>query len=316
MVDQLWNAYREHGNLSRLEPDCRDGRDWLYLAVLAFAEGEGERAARYAATAAARPGTSPVPSAAAEYLNRERKQGRQQIYSQPEAFAAFIRGGGNVALYQRLSSELAQRYRQQRPKTLLDIGVGDGLALLPALTADVGHVDLLEPSVPMLSATAATLTERGIPHRAANATVEQLADGVGTWPADTRWELAQATFALHNIDRPRRREVLSWLRDHTDRLLIAEFDVAPGRSCEPEWFDYVVTRYEAGLAEYDGDGGLVAQGFLMPIMFGFFDPATVHHEQSLADWREDLTGAGFTRQRQPQLLHDYWWAPGYLLDAS
>lgn len=315
MIEQLWDAYREHHDLAKLEGHCHTGRDWFYLAVLAFADGHDAEAADYATRAARHEPASRVHAAAAEYLTKVGKQGRQQVYTEPEGFAAFIRGGGNVSLYRALSAALAERYRSAQPASLLDIGVGDGLALLPALTGDVARVDLLEPSAALLDATAAALTERGVAHRAANATLQQLATGVDAWPADTRWELTQSTFALHNIARPQRRDLLGWLRDHTDRLLIAEFDLRPGSSCEPEWFDYVATRYEAGLAEYDGDGGLVAQGFLMPVMFGYFDPATVHHEQSLADWRADLTAAGFTDQREPELLHDYWWAPGYLLDV-
>lgn len=315
MVEQLWNAYRRDPDFEALEQLCRNGTDWLYLSVLAFAAGADDAAARYATTAAAQPGDSLVLPAAAQYLTKVGKQGRQQVYTQPEGFAAFIRGGGNVTLYRRLSAELARRYRTVRPARLLDIGVGDGLALLPALTDDVGAVDLLEPSPALLSGTAAALTEHGLPHRAATATAQDLVTGVDAWPDDTRWELAQSTFALHNLERTRRREVLARLRGRVDRLLIAEFGLAPGRATEPDWFDYVVTRYEAGLAEYDGDGGLVAQGFLMPVMFGYFDPDTVHHEQSVADWRADLTDAGFTESAEPLLLHDYWWAPGYLFDV-
>ena len=55
------------------------------------------------------------------------------VYDQPGAFTAFIRGGGNIELYRRLSSELAARYDSLRPSSLLDLGCGDGLAVVPAL---------------------------------------------------------------------------------------------------------------------------------------------------------------------------------------
>ncbi|HZE38984.1 MAG TPA: class I SAM-dependent methyltransferase [Stackebrandtia sp.] len=317
MTRRLWDGFVDGEDVENLAADCHTARDWFYLAVLAFARGRDEAAATYAATAAAQHPDSRLYRAASTYLARVGKSGRQRVYTQPEGFAAFIRGGGNVTMYAALSAALRDRYDQYRPVRLLDVGVGDGLALLPALDGSaVTDVDLLEPSTALLDSTGQALSQRGIAHRSANATVQQLARGVDAWPPDTRWELAQSTFALHNVERAERLEVLTWLRRHAARLLIAEFDLTPGRSCEPEWFDYVATRYERGLAEYDADGDTVAQGFLMPIMFGYFDPDTVHHEQSIADWLSDLAAAGFTDQRPPQPLSDYWWAPSFLLDVG
>ncbi|MGH8879017.1 MAG: class I SAM-dependent methyltransferase [Stackebrandtia sp.] len=316
MVEQLWDGHLAGRKPETLESQCATGRDWFYLAVLSFVDGRDGAAAGYAARAAALTPRSRVFAAAATYLTTMGKQGRQQVYTSPEGFAAFIRGGGNVSLYRALSTALRERYRRHRPVSLLDIGVGDGLALLPALSGDVVGVDLVEPSAALLESTSRSLTDRGFTHRLANTKVQALTDGVDAWPIETHWTIAEATFSLHNLTRDNRREVLTWLRGHVDRLLIAEFDLSPGTSCEPDWFDYVTTRYESGLAEYEGDGGLVAQGFLMPIMFGYFDPDTVHHEQSLSKWQRDLEAAGFTDLKQPELLHDYWWAPGYLIDAA
>lgn len=90
----------------------------------------------------------------------------------------------------------------------------------------------------------------------------------------------------------------------------------PGAGCEPEWFRYVVTRYEEGLAEYDGGGDLVAQEFLMPMMFGYVDPAVSHHEQPVSSWVADLRAAGFADIEEPVPLYDYWWASAYLLEAG
>src|SRR5690349_9128349 len=47
------------------------------------------------------------------------------VYDQPAAFTAFIRGGGNVKLYRKLSEALARRYGSVG--SLLDLGCGDGL---------------------------------------------------------------------------------------------------------------------------------------------------------------------------------------------
>ena len=54
-------------------------------------------------------------------------------YDQPRAFEIFIRAGGNPPLYTAVSGALARLYEQLGVRCLLDIGVGDGMALLPAL---------------------------------------------------------------------------------------------------------------------------------------------------------------------------------------
>jgi hypothetical protein len=79
---------------------------------------------------------------------------------------------------------------------------------------------------------------------------------------------------------------------------------------------YVVDRYETGLSEYAGDGGLVAQGFLMPVMFGYFDrtSARTTYEQPIEAWEKELRDAGFETVEK-RLLDDYWWASACLLDA-
>lgn len=175
-------------------------------------------------------------------------------------------------------------------------------------------MDVVEPAQAMLDKTTGELRQRGIPHRALNTTIEYLVTE-RTWAGD-RWPVAQATFSLHTVPPAARREALRWLRKRIDRLLVAEFDVRPGRACEPDWFRYVVTRYEEGSAEYERDGGLVAQGFLMPVMFGYFDPAVSHYEQPVDSWLADLRAAGFADIEQPVRLYDYWWAPAYLLAAA
>jgi hypothetical protein len=59
----------------------------------------------------------------------------RDVYDQPAAFTAFVRGGGNVVLYERLSARLADGYDKTQLATLLDIGCGDGLALVPTARA-------------------------------------------------------------------------------------------------------------------------------------------------------------------------------------
>lgn len=316
VIEDLWQQHRAGVSFAQLTQQCDIARDWFYLAVLAFADQRDRDAASYAAIAAEHAPHSRVLTTAADYLDRVSQQGRSKVYSSPEGFLAFIRGGGNTVLYQQLQQYLRERYNQLQPRRLLDIGVGDGHALLPAITDAVGHIDLVEPSQTMLDRTSATLSQQDIPHRAFPVSLQQLCNGAVPAANHGQWELAQATFSLHNVDRQQRTEALRWLRTRVARIVIAEFDVAPGIACEPAWFDYVLEHYESGVAEYAGDGGLVTQGFLMPVMFGYFDPEVIHSEQPVAQWLDDLSDAGFSEQKEPVLLHNYWWAPGYVLEAS
>jgi hypothetical protein len=171
------------------------------------------------------------------------------VYDQPAAFTAFVRGGGNVVLYERLSARLADGYDKTQPETLLDIGCGDGLALVPALES-VGHLparlDLVEPSVALLDAATKRLadlhTEVHTWQQAAQEFFAQLEDG-------RRWDRAQATFSLQSVPSDERVGVLRALREHTDVLTIAEFDVPEHVEGSPEHVRSLVTRYERGIAE-------------------------------------------------------------------
>jgi hypothetical protein len=285
----------------------------LAAALAAFARDDFAAAAPAARRAAAADPHSRLARAAARYLERVVVQGRASVYLSGEAFGAFIRSGGNRPLYAALSAALHAIYTAGGPITLLDIGVGDGMALLPALTPELRRVDLVEPSAPMLGHTTSALTERGVAFRAFAMNIQRFATR-----ASAHWELTQATFSLQSLPSAERRSVLVWLRAHTDRLLIAEFDVPDlGAALEPARVAYFASRYERGLAEYDGDDDLVAQGFLMPVFFGAFDPsaARTNYEQPIAAWEDDLRAAGFASVARRR-LYDYWWAPAYLLDAS
>ena len=282
--------------------------------VRAYAADELAAAAELAARAAASSPQDLLLTAAATYLGQVHQHGRAGLYVSGAAFGAFIRGGGNVALYAALSAALRQTYQQQGQFALLDIGVGDGLALLPALTPNIRRLDIAEPSGALLAQTSAALDARGIAHRAFPVRAQEIARR-----QRNRWEIVQATFSLHNIPRQERTETLRLLRPQAQQLLVAEFDV-------PDLFDtplsdaaiaYVAAHYRQGLAEYSDDDGLVSQGFLMPIMFGYFAPGASRstYEQPLDAWAADLRAAGFAQVRST-LLHRYWWADAYLLVAS
>jgi hypothetical protein len=193
---------------------------------------------------------------AARWLERRTATGRAGVYELRDAFAAFVRGGGNVALYAATSERLRRVYAEYDSVALLDIGVGEGAALLPALSDPIG------------------------PSRGAQV-------------------------------------ALRWLASHTARLVLVEFDVprfddphAPARVQD------VVEWYSRGLAEYVEDRELVAQGFLMPMLFGSFDRTTArtNYEQPIESWTDDLRTTGFTHVASEH-LYRYWWADAYLVDG-
>jgi hypothetical protein len=287
----------------------------LYAAVLAFANEDYEQAAALAQQAAANDPTHPLYPAAATYLARVAREGKANVYVSGEGFAAFIRGGGNIGLYAATSAALHAIYNEYTALGLLDIGVGDGLALLPALASSIKHIDLIEPSSAMLAKTCAALDTQHISYRAYPDSLQTLM--AETAPAQP-WQLAQATYSLHNLAPQDRATALRWLRQNVERLLVVEFDV-PALFDQPhtaQCVDYVAERYKHGLAEYPDDETVI-QGFLMPIMFGYFDKGATRstYEQPISAWHTNLLEAGFRNVRQEQ-LYPYWWANAYLLDAK
>jgi hypothetical protein len=291
-------------------------------ALIAYGQQDYSNALQLAQRVAQLEPANAVYAAAANYLERVMREGKANVYVAPEAFGAFIRGGGNVPLYANTSAALRRVYERYDSLSLLDIGVGDGLALLPALTPNIRHLDVLEPSLAMLNQTTAALNARGIDHRAINATVQQLmASSLSPWGRGqgdgAEWDIIQSTYALQSLRPEERPRVLAWLRAHAKRLLLVEFDAPDFADMyDPDRVRYFVEHYERGLAEYADDGGLVAQGFLMPVFFGGFDPgeARVNWEMPIAEWTRLLREAGFAEVRA-ELIYDYWWATAYLMDA-
>jgi hypothetical protein len=249
------------------------------------------------------------------------EQGKAGVYVDGAAFAAFVRGGGNVALYTAVSFLLRMLYAGYEAGPdglrLLDIGVGDGMALLPALTDDVtfARLDVVEPSAAMLAATTAGLDQRGIAYQAANTTLQAFMESDAG--QNGYWDIIQATWSLQSVPPEDRAAVFAWCRDHGDRLMIAEFDVPDFADMfEPERVRYIVTRYERGLLEYLGDDGHVAQGFLIPVLFGYFDHGTArtNWEGPIQGWVDDLRAAGFEDVRTRKIA-DYFWADAVLIGA-
>lgn len=250
------------------------------------------------------------------------------VYTAPAAFEAFIRGGGNVPLYERVSAELARHYTPGT-RSLLDIGCGDGHALFPALAQArsssplaLERLTLVEPATALLaSAVARARAEQpALPVQALNEPLGAFAarQQAGTAHPD-RWGLAQATFALQAIPEPERWDGLARRRAHVRRLVIVEFDIPADL---PRGSDaYVASlaqRYERALGEYEGaTRDLVAQGFLIPIFLGQFDAQTAatNWEHPMPVWRDKLSGLGWRVTRLEHLC-DYFWAPAFVLVAE
>lgn len=238
------------------------------------------------------------------------------VYEDPAAFVAFIDGGGNRTLYEATSARLATLYTSQDIRSVLDVGCGDGRVVVSAATrpgAAPPEIDLVEPSESLLARAVAAAGEARLPVRAHHRTVQHFLAESG----DARWDLCQATFALHAIPESRRSDGLAALRSRVDRLMIAEFDVPVDADGGLRHLEYLADRYEAGLAEYVGDGGLVAQGFLMPMLLGQIEPGATRNtwEQPAAGWAAQLRSAGW-RQVHVEPLCDYWWAPAVVLIAE
>jgi hypothetical protein len=312
-LDNLWHLYQEHGYTGVRDSRPAGAEALFYLALLAFGEDDLAHALGAAYTAAHAQPENPVYVQGAAYLDRVLGQGKAGVYVDGEAFAAFIRGGGNVGLYAACSEALRAVYGEYDALRVLDIGVGDGLALLPALTGSITRLDLVEPSDAMLARTAADLDRHGVPYTAHNVTLQEfMQSGPGA-----HWNVIQATYSLQSIPPEDRPAAFAWMRAHADRVLIAEFDVPDFEALyHPARVRYVLNHYRHGLAEYADDGGLVAQGFLMPVMFGYFDrsAARTNWEGPLAGWVDGLRAAGF-HDMQTHLLYAYWWAESHLIDA-
>ena len=282
-------------------------------ALAAVADGDAEEA-NEAAERAADAG-SLLGVALSTYL---RTAHRHDVYDQPAAFEAFINGGGNIELYQRTSATLASAYAPGM--SLLDIGCGNGRALVPALQAAGTNlpaaVDLVEPGADLLQHCVSSITAAALPIRVTGWQLG-LTEFLLTAPPTQRWHLAQSTFALQSVAPDERARALTALAPRVDRLLVIDFDMPDHRPGSGKQLRYLAARYEQGLAEYDEDRELVAQGFLMPVLLGQLsaDTPRTNWEHPVADWVDQLTAAGFA-DVQAQPLADYWSGPAFVLVAT
>ena len=285
--------------------------DALVDAVSAFAADDLEEARRRARSASL-PGDD-LAQAMVAYLARVAAHGATGVYASPEGFTAFIRGGGNRRLYRAVTAGLREIHGAlPRPFALADVGCGDGLALVPSVEGVDAAVTAIEPSGALLAAAVRALEASGARFESFEMSIEAFIAQHG----ERRFDLIQSTFALHNLPREPRREVLAWAHRAAPALAIVEFDALPVDARDPAYIAHVLARYRRGIAEYDADE-LVVQGFLMPVMFGYFASgrARITYEQPAAAWVADLGAAGFATVSS-SVIDDYWWGPAVLLRAT
>jgi hypothetical protein len=277
----------------------------LGLALDALAKGR-EDDAMVALTAARQ--TSFIARA---LLRSLAKRQDANAYDAPRAFEAFIRGGGNVALYSATSAMLARVYDRYRPARLIDIGAGDGMALVPALAA-ASHrpreVDVVEPNATMFAKLAGCLPLHAGYQQGLEVFAQNLAAG-------DRWELAQSTFALQSIPPDARTLALTKLASHVDRLVIVEFDVPTFAEGSIGLYESLARRYELAATEQGEHAELVASGFLAPMLLGQLRAQSPSNwEQPAAAWVDELRASGF-RAVEIEHVHDYSWAPAVRIMA-
>jgi len=273
------------------------------LAALAVGKDDDARAALARVRA-----ISPMARA---LLHAMTSGSKANAYDAPRAFEVFIRGGGNVALYRAVSTVLAETYDRYRPVDMIDIGAGDGMALLPAIEAATyppQKVDVVEPNSEML----ARLCEAFPLNAGYNQTFEVFAENLRS---KNRWQLAQSTFALQSIPPDARVKALRKLASHVERLVVIEFDIpelAPGSDA---LYESLATRYDLAANEQGDDADLVASGFLAPMLLGQLRAVTPSNWEQPATARvRELMTSGF-REVEVEHVHDYSWAPAVCITA-
>ena len=253
---------------------------------------------------------------AALFLQKAAVNKNGNVYASAEGFEKFIRGGGNLPLYANTSALMNDVYKKSGSQNLLDIGVGDGHALLPALSEQISELDLVEPSTVMLEKLTHELDKLKISFQAYPMQWQQFRDQLGS-NSRRVWDIIQMTFSAHTFLPDERSALLDWCVKRCQHFIIAEFDVPLfSDMLTPDVIGYYVSKYERGLTEYRNEEP-VMQGFLMPVFFGNFAHSSerVTFEQTAVHWQTDLEEAGFSIiQKYP--IYDYWWAPAFMLKAK
>lgn len=247
-------------------------------------------------------------------------QNSRSPYEQAEAFQVFINGGGNVALYAAVHVALAELHLALGARSLLDIGAGDGRALLPPLSSagdSLARLGIVEPSLELLDGLKIGLGQIGLSNRTEiELRPETLQNFLQSPHVGPKWDLAQATFSLQSLEPGERVAALRELRTRVDALAIIEFDVPDLVAGSEEELLSIATRFESGLIGYGEHAQLVAEGFLAPMLLGKVrDPSQRHNwEQPANFWAQELAAAGYEVDKV-RTIAPYSWSPAFLLVA-
>ena len=311
---EIWQRHKSEGSVFWASEANTDFLGNCYLAILCWRMRELEQARLHIGRVVAIEPQSVLGAAISQFLNGCEGVESKKVYATARGFRHFIRGGGNIPLYRYLVALLRAHHQTVDGLRLLDIGAGDGRALLPSLPPGVGSVDVVEPSAAMAGQLQEVLERKGIPHRVHRSRVQ---DFVSEVICDRTWDVVQATYSMHTLPPEERKDLLQWLRQRAGSFLVAEFDVPDiGAPWEPAGFAHFVEKYERGIAEYPPGPvrEVVAQEFLIPVFLGNMsnDSNRVTFEQSIENWVADFRAAGFANV-ESQFVACYWWADSYLL---
>ncbi len=233
------------------------------------------------------------------------------MYDEPTGFEAFIDNASNPALYVATIAHLATLHRARQPGRVLDVGCGDGRVTASVLSGSANTVELVEPSAALLALATAAVEATGATVVGHGCGLQDLLAEGGT----STWDLVQATFALHTLAPAARGAMLAGLAERCAHLVLVEFDV-PDLPDRDTRLGYLAERYARAVAEYVCHPEAIS-GFLLPVLVGQLDPTRPRHtyEQPAAAWVDELRRAGFT-EVTVHPLHDYWWAPAVVVQAT
>lgn len=244
-----------------------------------------------------------------------------------EAFKTFVRGGGNVPLYEACREKVvnlltkAPQTNQRRPIRFLDLGCGSGQLLIPLLERwkprREMHITLVDTS-PLADG----LVERVRACLPEGSVVRHLQMSFKDFcrEVDDDFDVCLSSFALHYSVGLEREHILDWISFHCQRFLLIEFDVDGERlqrtaRDDPARFRWLLDKYQIGADEYaDSEKDLVVDHFLAPVFAKNFSPDLQSMEQSAVEWKEAMLKAGMKRV-QVETVYRYWWADCVILDA-
>jgi len=318
LLNEIYKIYTKSGYSSAKEISVSKPKEYFYLALMAYSENNFVDALKFAQCAIDNNTENIVFIQGYQYLKALISSKKNGAYIDDKGFEAFINNGSNILLYNETVSALREVYLQYRQMfSLFDVGAGDGRALLPALTRNIKHLGFLEPAKGMYDRLYSKLESINSFHFESHCDTFQNFIKKNK-ASNSNWDVVQATYSFQSLSLSERLDSFKWLNKHSGRVIITEFDVPKFESMfHPDRYKYIIKRYRKGLREYSVYRNIVAQGFLMPVMFGYFDKSLnrVNYEQPISDWVGDLNQSGFKKVKT-KLLYNYWWASAYMIDAS